>query len=342
MAPRRARARRALPADGEDARGRGAREQRRRRDRPRLRPRLQALRGAARGPPARDARRLQGRAADGAGPRPRRAREGRALALRRRVARSRPSSWRWSPAPSTGSRPTSTPADDLPSHADFYSIASIVLLVFAAVVGAELFCPDRRNGRDQPLPRPAAHARRTTPPRAGLALFTVMLAAAWLPQFVLLAGLVLGASDPAAYLGDNWLDIPRFLLAGARARALLRDARRARRLVHDAARLRGGVPGRRCSSSAPPWSASVDGRLSLGTGTLARAAQPPRRAALRQRPDLRRRADGRDDRGRAPARPRSRSPGTCSSIAARPACSVAALPAALGVSTSRRLDGGAR
>ena len=41
-----------------------------------------------------------------------------------------------------------------------------------------------------------------------------MLAAAWLPQLVLLAGLVLGASDPGGYLADNCLDIPRFLLAG--------------------------------------------------------------------------------------------------------------------------------
>jgi hypothetical protein len=41
-----------------------------------------------------------------------------------------------------------------------------------------------------------------------------MALAAWLPQVVLLAGLALGASKPASYLAENWLDIPRFLLAG--------------------------------------------------------------------------------------------------------------------------------
>jgi ABC-2 type transport system permease protein len=103
---------------------------------------------------------------------------------------------------------------DLPSHADYYSIASIVLLVFAAIIGAELFCPDRRTGvislyLVRPLkPTDYAVARWA-------ALLTVMLAAAWLPQVILLAGLVLGAADPGDYLGDNWLDIPRFLLSGA-------------------------------------------------------------------------------------------------------------------------------
>lgn len=105
-------------------------------------------------------------------------------------------------------------ATDLPSHAGFYSIVAIVLLIFAAVIGPELFCPDRRNGTiSLYLVRPLegtdyAFARWA-------ALVTVMLAAAWLPQIVLLIGLVLGAPDPLGYFGDNWLDVPRFLLAGA-------------------------------------------------------------------------------------------------------------------------------
>ena len=37
-------------------------------------------------------------------------------------------------------------AADLPSHADYYGIAGIVLFLFAAVVGPELFCPDRSDG----------------------------------------------------------------------------------------------------------------------------------------------------------------------------------------------------
>ena len=102
----------------------------------------------------------------------------------------------------------------LPSHAGYYGIASIVMLVFVAVIGAELYCPDRRNGTIslylvRPL-RPTDYAAARW-----AALVTIAVAAVWLPQVVLLAGLVLGAADPAAYLGAHWLDVPRFLLAGA-------------------------------------------------------------------------------------------------------------------------------
>jgi ABC-2 type transport system permease protein len=103
---------------------------------------------------------------------------------------------------------------NLPTHAGYYALASIVLLVFAAVIAPELFCPDRRNGTIslylvRPLKATDYAASRWS------ALVTVMVVAAWVPQLVLLAGLVLGASDPLAYLGSTWLDIPRFLLAGA-------------------------------------------------------------------------------------------------------------------------------
>jgi hypothetical protein len=35
---------------------------------------------------------------------------------------------------------------NLPSHSDYYGIASILIFVFAAVVAPELLCPDRRDG----------------------------------------------------------------------------------------------------------------------------------------------------------------------------------------------------
>lgn len=105
-------------------------------------------------------------------------------------------------------------ATDLPSHADYYSIGSIVLLIFAAVIGPELYCPDRKNGTiSLYLVRPFKATDYAFSRWA--ALLTVMLAAAWLPQIVLLAGLVLGAPSPTSYFGDHWLDVPRFLLAGA-------------------------------------------------------------------------------------------------------------------------------
>lgn len=103
---------------------------------------------------------------------------------------------------------------DLPSHAEYYAIASIVLLLFAAVVGPELFCPDRRDGTiSLYLVRPLAPTDYAAARWA--ALLTVLVVAAWLPQLVLLTGLVLGAPHPGTYLREHWLDVPRFLAAGA-------------------------------------------------------------------------------------------------------------------------------
>lgn len=101
----------------------------------------------------------------------------------------------------------------LPSHVDFYGIASIIMYVFAAVVGPELLCRDRREGViNLYLVRPLTGSDYVA--ARWLAFFTVMLASAWLPQLILLAGLAMGDPDPAAYLAAHWLDIPRFLLAG--------------------------------------------------------------------------------------------------------------------------------
>ncbi len=101
----------------------------------------------------------------------------------------------------------------LPSHSDFYGIASIMLFLFAATVGPELLCADRRSGvislyLVRPLTGTDYAAARW------LSFLTIMTAVAWLPQVVLLAGLALGAPDTAGYFKDNWLDIPRFLGAG--------------------------------------------------------------------------------------------------------------------------------
>lgn len=102
---------------------------------------------------------------------------------------------------------------DLPSHSDYYDFASIILLIFAATVGPELLCPDRRSGViNLYLVRPLTGTDYAA--ARWLALFTIMLLVAWLPQFILLAGLTLSANDPVGYLGDNWLDVPRFLGAG--------------------------------------------------------------------------------------------------------------------------------
>jgi len=103
---------------------------------------------------------------------------------------------------------------DLPSHNDYYGIASIILFVFAAVVAPELLCRDRREGTiNLYLVRPLA-ATDYLLGRWG-AMVAVMLAAAWVPQLILLLGLAGGAASPADYLRQHWLDVPRFLAAGA-------------------------------------------------------------------------------------------------------------------------------
>lgn len=102
---------------------------------------------------------------------------------------------------------------NLPSHSDFYGIASIILFVFAAVVGPELLCPDRRDGViNLYLVRPLTGSDYIAARWA--AFLTIMAGAAWLPQLVLLVGLAMGDPEPATYLRNNWADIPRFLGAG--------------------------------------------------------------------------------------------------------------------------------
>ncbi len=103
---------------------------------------------------------------------------------------------------------------DIPSHSDFYGIASIMLFVFAAVVAPDLLSPDKRNGvinlyRVRPITGTDYIVSRWA------AFLSVMLIAVWLPQVILFLGL--SGSDPAPmdYMSKHWLDIPRFILAGA-------------------------------------------------------------------------------------------------------------------------------
>ena len=102
---------------------------------------------------------------------------------------------------------------DLPDHADYYQIVSIILIIFSAIIAPELLCPDRRNGViSLYLVRPLT----TTDYVVGrwLAFFTITLLLVYSGQIVLLVGLILSASEPLDYLKDNWLDIPRILGAG--------------------------------------------------------------------------------------------------------------------------------
>jgi ABC-2 type transport system permease protein len=103
---------------------------------------------------------------------------------------------------------------DLPSHNDYYAIASLILFVFGAVVAPELLCRDRRDGVIQLyLVRPLTGSDYIVARWA--AFLAVMVAAAWLPQLILLLGLAAGDRHPGQYLAQHWLDVPRFLAAGA-------------------------------------------------------------------------------------------------------------------------------
>ncbi|HEX6250286.1 MAG TPA: hypothetical protein VFZ56_02500 [Gemmatimonadaceae bacterium] len=102
---------------------------------------------------------------------------------------------------------------NLPSHSDYNGIASIIMFVFAALVGPELLCRDRRDGViSLYLVRPLTGTDYVA--SRWLAFLAVMTAAAWLPQIILFLGLSMGDPQPMEYLSRHWLDVPRFLAAG--------------------------------------------------------------------------------------------------------------------------------
>jgi len=109
--------------------------------------------------------------------------------------------------------PGSAEKMNLPSHSDYNGIASIIMFVFAAVVGPELLCPDRRQGvihlyRVRPFTGTDYIAARWA------AFLAVTTLAVWLPQVILFLGLSMGDPAPMEYLRTHWLDIPKFLVAG--------------------------------------------------------------------------------------------------------------------------------
>lgn len=102
----------------------------------------------------------------------------------------------------------------LPSHPEYYIWAAWILFLFAAIVGPELVCPDRRDGViNLYLARPLSSIDYIS--ARYLAFLSVMLVVVWLPQIALFVGLNFSATDPGEYFTDNWSDIPKFLGAGA-------------------------------------------------------------------------------------------------------------------------------
>ena len=99
---------------------------------------------------------------------------------------------------------------DLPSHDDLIGVIGFLLLIFAAFVGPELICPDRRNR--------VIHLYFVRPitlldylGARWIALVVLLLAASLLPHITLWIGLLIGVSDSLGHIQDNWTDIPRFI-----------------------------------------------------------------------------------------------------------------------------------
>lgn len=101
-------------------------------------------------------------------------------------------------------------AIDLPGHEDLISVISFMILIFAAFIGPELVCPDRRNR--------VIHLYFVRPitmfdylGARWCALFILLLVASLLPHITLWVGLLFGVGDALGHIQDNWLDIPRFV-----------------------------------------------------------------------------------------------------------------------------------
>jgi len=109
--------------------------------------------------------------------------------------------------------PGATERLNLPTHSDYYGIASIIVFVFAAVVAPELLCRDKRDGViNLYLVRPITGSDYVIARWA--AFLAMMLVAVWLPQVILFLGLSAGDPKPIQYLQKHWLDIPGFFAAG--------------------------------------------------------------------------------------------------------------------------------
>ena len=102
---------------------------------------------------------------------------------------------------------------DVPGHADYYGIVSLLVMLFSAIIAPELLCTDRRERvLDLYLVRPLTSDDYVL--GRWLAFFTITLALVYSGQVVLFAGFILAADEPLQYVRDNWLDVPRFLGAG--------------------------------------------------------------------------------------------------------------------------------
>lgn len=103
---------------------------------------------------------------------------------------------------------------DEATNREYYGFAFFPLLLFAASIGPELLCPERRNGV-----LTLYFVRPLTPTdyvaSKWVAFFTVMLAVLLIPQLLVLTARALDAPQPLDFLRDNLELLPRIVGAGA-------------------------------------------------------------------------------------------------------------------------------
>lgn len=99
---------------------------------------------------------------------------------------------------------------DVPGHLELTAVISFMILIFAAAVGPELVCPDRRNR--------VIHLYFVRPitmfdylGARWCALFMLLLVASVLPHITYWIGLLFGVADSLGHAQENWLNIPRFV-----------------------------------------------------------------------------------------------------------------------------------
>lgn len=97
--------------------------------------------------------------------------------------------------------------------AGYYHVTSILVMIFSTIVAPELICPDRRDKvLHLYLVRPITPLDYIASRWA--AFFSVTLFFVYIGQIILFGGMLLASGDQWLFLKDNWLDVPRFLLAG--------------------------------------------------------------------------------------------------------------------------------
>jgi ABC-2 type transport system permease protein len=102
----------------------------------------------------------------------------------------------------------------IPGPADYYGVTGMLFILFGAIMAPELLTLDRKNRViDLYFVRPITSNDYVVARVA--AFLSIVFALAMSGQVVLQIGLLLTSSDAWAYLKDNWLDIPRFIGAGA-------------------------------------------------------------------------------------------------------------------------------